>query len=53
MSLSESQEWERLTVRLEQSFGQLVDTNELEWESGVGKIISKTRKIIKQYIQMS
>jgi hypothetical protein len=30
MSYSESQEWGRLTVRLEQSLGQAVDTNELE-----------------------
>jgi hypothetical protein len=37
----------RLTVRLEQSLGQAVDTNELEWESRVGKINSKTSKIIR------
>ena len=30
MSSSESQEWGGLTVRLEQSLGQVVDTNELE-----------------------
>jgi hypothetical protein len=30
MSLSESQEWGRLTVRLEKSLGQEVDANELE-----------------------
>jgi hypothetical protein len=30
MSWSESQEWGRLTVRLVNSFGQAVDTNELE-----------------------
>jgi hypothetical protein len=38
MSWSESQESGRLTVRLVQSLGQVVDTNELEWESRVGKI---------------
>jgi hypothetical protein len=32
MSLSESQKSRRLTVRLVKSFGQTVDTNELEWE---------------------
>ena len=47
MSKSESQELGRLTVRLEQSLGQAVDTNELEWESRVGKINSKTSKIIR------
>jgi hypothetical protein len=46
MSQSESQEWGRLTVRLVKSFGQTVNTNELEWESRVGKINSKTSKII-------
>jgi hypothetical protein len=46
MSLSESQKSRRLTVRLVTSFGQTVDTNELEWESRVGKIKSKTSKII-------
>jgi hypothetical protein len=46
MSYSESQEWGRLTVRLIKSLGQTVDTNELEWESRVGKINSKTRQII-------
>ena len=30
MRKSESQEWERLTVRLLKSLGQAVDTNELE-----------------------
>ena len=30
MRKSESQEWGRLTVRLEQSLGQVVDTNEEE-----------------------
>jgi hypothetical protein len=30
MSWSESQEWGRITVRLEKSFGQGVDTHELE-----------------------
>ena len=30
MSWSESQEWGRLTVRLDKSFGHAVDTNELE-----------------------
>jgi hypothetical protein len=30
MSKSEIQEWGRLTVRLAKSFGQAVDTNELE-----------------------
>jgi hypothetical protein len=30
MSSNESQEWGRLRVRLEQSLGQAVDTNELE-----------------------
>ena len=30
MSLSESQEWGRLTVRLANSLSQAVDTNELE-----------------------
>jgi hypothetical protein len=47
MSKSECQEWGRLTVRLIKSVGQTVDTNELEWESRVGKINSKTSKIIK------
>jgi hypothetical protein len=37
---------ERLTVRLVKSFGQAVDTHELELESRVGKINSKTSKII-------
>jgi hypothetical protein len=30
MSWSESQGWGRLTVRLDKSFGQAADTNELE-----------------------
>ena len=38
----------RLTVKLVKSFGQKVDTNELECESRVEKINSKTSKIIKQ-----
>jgi hypothetical protein len=46
MSKSKIQEWGRLTVRLVKSLGQAVDTNELEWESRVGKINSKTCKII-------
>jgi hypothetical protein len=29
------------------SFGQKVDTNELEWEARVGKINSKTSKVTK------
>ena len=53
MSQSESQEWARVTVRLVKSFGQTVDTNELERESRVGKINSKTSTIIKQQIQVS
>jgi hypothetical protein len=56
MSSIESQEWGRLTVRLVKSLGlawtvtlikslgQAVDTNELEWDSRVGKINSKTSK---------
>ena len=44
-------EWEsrvgRLTVRLVKSFGQAVDTHELEWEWRVGKINSKTSNIIR------
>ena len=35
-----------LTVRLVKSFGQAVDTHELELESRVGKINRKTSKII-------
>jgi hypothetical protein len=46
MSYSESQEWGILTVRLVKSFGQAVDTHELERETKVGKINSKTSKII-------
>jgi hypothetical protein len=30
MNQSESQEWGRLTIRLEKSLGQAVDANELE-----------------------
>jgi hypothetical protein len=45
-----SQEWGRLTVRLVKSLGQAVDTNELEWESRVGNITSKTSKVIKSGI---
>ena len=48
MSWSESQERGRLTVRLVVLLGQAVDINELERESRVGKINSKTSKIIKQ-----
>jgi hypothetical protein len=44
----ESQERGRLTVRLVILLGKAVDTNELEWESRVGKINSKNSKIIKQ-----
>ena len=47
MSQSESHEWGRLTVRLVKSLDQTVDTNELELESRVGKINSKTSKIIR------
>jgi hypothetical protein len=59
MSKSESQEWGRLTVilvkslclayivRLTKSLGQAVDTNELEWDSKVGKINCNTSKIIR------
>ena len=47
MSKSESQEWGRLIVRLVKSLGQAVDTNELEWESSVKKINSKTSKVIR------
>ena len=47
MSKSEGQELGRLTVRLVKSLGQAVDTNELEWDSRVGKINSKTCKIIR------
>jgi hypothetical protein len=46
MSWSESQKSGRLTVKLVQSFGLAVDTHELEWESKVGEINSKTSKII-------
>ena len=47
MSYRESQKSGRLTVRLVKAFGQTVDTNELEWESRVGKIKSKISKIIR------
>jgi hypothetical protein len=46
MSWSESQEWGKLIVRLDKSFGKAVNTHELEWESKVGKIKSKTSKIV-------
>ena len=46
MSKSESQQWGQLTLRLVQSFGKAVDTHELEWESKVGEINSKTSKVI-------
>ena len=46
MSWSVSQEWGRLTVRLVKSLVQVVDTNELEYESRVGNISSKTSPII-------
>jgi hypothetical protein len=36
-----------LTVNLVKSLGQVVDTNELEWEPRVGKINSKTSKVIR------
>jgi hypothetical protein len=36
--------WGRLTVRLVKSLGQAIDRNELEWESSVEKINSKTSK---------
>jgi hypothetical protein len=39
-----------LTVRLVKSFGQGVDTHELEIESRVGKINSKTSKIIRSIV---
>jgi hypothetical protein len=45
-SLTESQDWWWLTVRLVQSLGPVVDTNELEWESRVGMINSKTSKTL-------
>jgi hypothetical protein len=45
--MSESKEWWRLTVRLVKLIGQAVYTNELERESKVGKINSKTSKIIR------
>ena len=46
MSQRESKKSGRLRVRLVKSFGQTVATNELEWESKVGKINSKTRQMI-------
>ena len=49
MSKSECQEWGRLTVILEQSLGQAVYTNELESESRVGKINSKTSTNKNEY----
>jgi hypothetical protein len=48
MSWSESQEQGKLTVRLVVFLGQAVDTNELERESRVGKINSKSSKVIRQ-----
>jgi hypothetical protein len=48
MSYSESQKWGKFTIRLVKSFGQAVDTHELERVSKVGKINSKTSNIIKQ-----
>ena len=47
MSQNESQKWGILTVRLVMSLGQAVDTNELELESRVRKINSKTSKVIR------
>ena len=47
MSKSENQEWGILTVRLLKSLGQAVYTNELEWESRMGKINSKTSNVIR------
>jgi hypothetical protein len=48
MSWSESQEWRRLTVRLDKSFGQAVDTNDLEWES---KWVKLTVRLVKSFSQ--
>ena len=45
MNQSESQEWGRLTIRLEKSLGQAVDANDLK--SREGKINSNTSKIIR------
>ena len=50
MSKSECQEWGRLTVRPIKSLGQAIETNEVEVESGVWKIISTTSKIIRSGI---
>jgi hypothetical protein len=47
MSKSESLEWGRLTVKLVKSLGQAIETHEVELESRVGKINSKTSKIIR------
>jgi hypothetical protein len=44
--MSESQDWGGLTVILVKSLDQAIYTNELEWESKVGKINSKTRTIM-------
>ena len=46
MSWRDSQKSGGLRGRLVKSFGQTVDTNELELESRVGKINSETSKII-------
>ena len=48
MSQSEHQEWGRLTIRLVKSLGQVVDTNELQRDSRVGRL---TVRLVK--IQMS
>jgi hypothetical protein len=50
MSLSESQKWGRLTVRLETSFGQAVDTHELEWVLKVGRLIVRLVKSLGQTV---
>ena len=39
-----------MTLRLVKSFGKGVDTHELEIESRVGKINSKTSKIIRSIV---
>ena len=39
--------WGRIKVRLVKSFGQAINRNELGCESRVGKINSKTGKIIR------
>jgi hypothetical protein len=41
-----SQEWEIFTVRLVKSFAQAIGRNDLEFESRVWKINSKTSEII-------